>query len=464
MQTIVIIGAGFSGTATAVQLLRQSPIALRIVMVNRTAGLARGIAYGTNSPHHRLNVPAGNMSALADDPQDFLHYCHNYDVSIGAADFVSRKRYGDYLAALLNSAQEQCRSGSTLTCLAGEALALRPRQQGAQVELADGRLIEAAHVVLAFGHFAPLNPKGIDTDLDAGRYQRDPWAVEGQVPHFANQTVLLLGSGLTAMDVALSLERQTPHAPIYLLSRRGLLPLPHRAGPVNAQVHDGLVQKMLNGPATVRCYMQEIRRQVRLGERDGVNWRDVFVMLRPHTATLWKRLAITERRRFLRHAQAYWDVHRHRVAPSSFQSFQAAVADGRLKPMAGRIKTLESCEHGLRIGIQLRGSRQLTHIEVAQLINCTGPNSDLRHVDDRLIKQLQADGLISVDPDGLGLRVDSNLAVKDREGRALQWMSYIGPMLKADYWEATAVPELRQHAWQLARKLVADAVESRRVG
>jgi uncharacterized NAD(P)/FAD-binding protein YdhS len=459
MQTIVIIGAGFSGTATAVQLLRQSPIGLRIVMVNRSVGMARGIAYGTNSPHHRLNVPAGNMSALADDPQDFLRYCQKYDASIGAADFVSRKCYGDYLSALLNSAQGLCRSGSTLTCLAGEALALRPRQQGAQVELSDGRLIEATHVVLAFGHFAPLDPKGIDTNLDAGRYQRDPWAAERQVSNFADQSVLLLGSGLTAMDVALSLERQTPHAPIYLLSRRGLLPLPHRAGPVNAQVHDELVQRMLEGPATVRCYMQEIRRQVRLGEGDGLNWRDVFVMLRSNTATLWKRLAVTERRRFLRHAQAYWDVHRHRVAPSSFQAFQSAVADGRLKPMAGRIKTLESCEHGLRIGIQLRGSQKLTYITVAQLINCTGPNSDLRRVDDRLIKQLQADGLISIDPDGIGLRVDTSLAVKDREGRSLQWLSYVGPMLKADYWEATAVPELRQHAWQLARKLIAGAAQ-----
>lgn len=182
-------------------------------------------------------------------------------------------------------------------------------------------------------------------------------------------------------------------------------------------------------------------------------------MLRPHTATLWARLPVVERRRFLRHAQAYWDVHRHRVAPGAFQAFQSAVAEGRLKPMAGRIKTLESFEHGLRIGIQLRGSHKLTYIKVAQLINCTGPNSDLRRVDDRLIKQLQADDLISIDPDGMGLHVDSSLAVKDREGRPLSWLSYVGPMLKADYWEATAVPELRQHAWQLARKLIAGAAQ-----
>ena len=460
MQTIVIIGAGFSGTTTAVQLLRHSPVGLRVVMVNRTAGMARGIAYGTSSPHHRLNVPAGNMSALADDPQDFLRYCQKYDASIGAADFVSRKCYGDYLAALLSDARGQCLQGSTLTCLAAEALALRPRQKGVEVELADGQSIEAAHVVLAFGHFAPLDPKCIDADRDAGRYQRDPWAAEGQLSTVVDQPVLLLGSGLTAMDVALSLERQMPRAPIYLLSRRGLLPLPHRAGPVNTGMSDELVQRMLEGPATVRCYMQEIRRHVYSGEVDGTNWRDVFVMLRPHTAALWKRLSATERRRFLRHAQAYWDVHRHRVAPSAFQAFQSAVDDGRLKPMAGRIKTLESCERGLRVGIQLRGSHQLSYLEVAQLINCTGPNSDLRHVDDRLIRQLQVDGLISVDPDGMGLHVDPDLAVKDRQGRSLPWLSYIGPMLKADYWEATAVPELRQHAWQLARKLVADAVRS----
>lgn len=458
MHTIVIVGAGFSGTATAVQLLRQSPTGLHIVMVNRSEGMARGIAYGTSSPLHRLNVPAGNMSALSDEPEDFVRYCQRFDRSTKASDFVSRKRYGDYLVALLGQAQEECRSGSILTCHAQEAVALRASPGGVEVELADGNLIQADHVVLAFGHFAPQVPRGVDLSGLVERYQQDPWANVETVPVSASEPVLLLGSGLTALDVALTLEKQAPLAPIYLLSRRGLLPLPHRDGGVHSHMSDEWVARLLQGPATIRSYLRELRQQVRQEQERGFNWRDVLVALRPHTSNLWRRLPRVERRRFLRHVQVYWDVHRHRVAPVAFQSFAAALASGRIRTIAGRIKTVERSGDKVRIGIQPRGGLELSHIEVAYLVNCTGPSSDLTRVADPLIQQLRGEGLIDIDPDGLGLRVDEHLCVRDQQGKSLPWLSYIGPMLKAEHWEATAVPELRQYAWQLARRLVSERV------
>ncbi|MES2047079.1 MAG: FAD/NAD(P)-binding protein, partial [Pseudomonadota bacterium] len=69
MQKIIVIGAGFSGVATTVQLIRQAPDeGLQLLLINRTQDMGRGVAYRTSKAEHLLNVPAGNMSALDDDP------------------------------------------------------------------------------------------------------------------------------------------------------------------------------------------------------------------------------------------------------------------------------------------------------------------------------------------------------------------------------------------------------------
>ena len=80
---IAIIGAGFSGVMSAVQLLREAgdrPV--QIYLVNRGGRMARGVAYGTRSPVHMLNVPAGRMSALPDEPEHFLRFAQSRDAGV----------------------------------------------------------------------------------------------------------------------------------------------------------------------------------------------------------------------------------------------------------------------------------------------------------------------------------------------------------------------------------------------
>ena len=85
MRTIAIVGAGFSGTATAIQLLtRHGELPLRLVLINRHPNLARGVAYGTQSPSHLLNVPAGRMGLFPDREGDFLEFIQRFDNSVSA--------------------------------------------------------------------------------------------------------------------------------------------------------------------------------------------------------------------------------------------------------------------------------------------------------------------------------------------------------------------------------------------
>ena len=97
MKTFAIIGAGLSGTVAAIEFLNRSTGDAQLAIINRSGSIARGLAYGTNSPQHLLNVPAGNMTALADEPNSFLEYCRKQGQEVASNSFVSRKTYGDYL-------------------------------------------------------------------------------------------------------------------------------------------------------------------------------------------------------------------------------------------------------------------------------------------------------------------------------------------------------------------------------
>lgn len=453
MRTVVIIGAGFSGTAMAINLLHQGGRDIRVILINRSGSMARGLAYGTSSAQHLLNVPAGNMSVLADDKDDFLRFCRDRWGGIEGDSFVPRKVYGDYLNARLDEADRTAGSAGQLLRLNCEARRISATAAGGSVELDSGEVLHADHIVLAFGHFSPRNPRNLDAGMLGERYRQDPWgAASGSLR--ADQPVLLVGAGLTALDVVTSLLQNNHRGPIHMISRRGLLPLPHRSQHVNVAIPDDFVPAMLALPPSIRSYMRELRRQIRLHQQSGLDWRDLIAALRPVTATLWQRLSLAEKRRFLRHVQPYWDVHRHRVAPESFRSFQQALDAGQLQPLAGHILSVTRCAEGIEVALRLRGSGRTESIQVVQVINCTGPNSNLELVDDALICQLRSDGLIQSDKLGLGIEVDGQLAAKGGAGHPISWLSYVGPMLKGEFWEATAVPELRVHAARLAHHLI----------
>ncbi|MBC3207677.1 FAD/NAD(P)-binding protein [Pseudomonas sp. SWRI111] len=454
MKTVVIIGAGFSGAVTAAQFLRNSVTGVRLVLINRSGAMARGLAYGTNSSLHLLNVPAGNMSAYVDEPEHFLRFCQSYDPAHTASSFVPRKLYGEYLTAVLDAAEKQCASGVTLERIICEVNCLRPDGEGAQLELADGQCLKADQVVLAFGNFAPADPCGFARIASEQQFQADPWSSRHSDPIDENAPVLLVGTGLTALDVSLALMQQGHRGPIYMVSRRGLRPLPHRPQRPSHEVSAQLVDDLLRGPAKVLKYVRIVRNAVREAQPQGLDWRDVLAVIRTATPRLWQRLSEVERRRFLRHVQPYWDVHRHRVAPAAYQRFEKAVLAGQVQLLAGRVKNISLVGAEITVDVTLRGGERIQPLKVARVINCTGPNTNLARVNDKLITQMREDGLIQADPLGLGLVVDDRLAVEDCQGNAFTWLHYVGPMLKANYWEATAVPELRQHAKQLASSLI----------
>ena len=174
MATLAIVGAGFCGTMVATHVLRGAPHGIdRILLVERNGRDVGGVAYGTSSTSHTLNVPAGRMSAFEDDPDDFLRFVRARDPALTGGAFVPRRLYGEYLAHTLEAARRD--SPVRLIRVAGEAVAAVEHADRVTLELRDGRVLDAEQVVLAVGNYPPSDPPAIDEWLSRSiRYATRP--------------------------------------------------------------------------------------------------------------------------------------------------------------------------------------------------------------------------------------------------------------------------------------------------
>ena len=451
-RTILIVGAGFSGTAVAIHLLRlPQPRPLRIVLIER-AQMARGVAYARREEPYLLNVPAGRMSASSVDPLEFLAYARRTLPHATAEDFLPRELYGQYLEASLQSAALASPPHVRLERIYGEVVALERAHRTSRIEayLEKGGRIAAHTVVLAPGNPPPAALSGSEK-LPDSRYIEDPW--QGPPVFRAGESVLVVGTGLTMADIVLAgQDAARGLATIHAISRHGLVPA------AQTDFHQvsgaGLGHALLReASGSLRRVVRQVRALAEDVELRGGDWREAIAAVRDVAPSLWQRLAVHERKRFLRHVQSYWDVHRHRLPPSSWSALNELRRNGRLIVHAGRILDMELVDRRVEVTWRARGTSAARAIRVDRVVNCTGPQYDVRHSRERLLRALLADGVLVPDASGVGIMTDEFGALLDARGRVADNLYYIGPMLRSRHWETTAVQELRTYAERLAYRL-----------
>jgi len=446
---VVVVGGGASGTLLATQLLRNARGPLRVALVERSERVGPGLAYSTESASHLLNVPAGRMSAFPEDSEHFLRWVRRAAPETGPGDFVQRRRYGRYLESVLREAREGVAPGIHLDTVAGEVVSVSHSGHGARVTLAGGTVLQTRTVVLAVGNALPADLPVKDHGLYASpRYVRSPW-LPGALHHIQpHHSVLLIGTGLTMVDTVLSLAERNHEGRIHAVSRHGLLPRVHRLG-----VPAGRALEFPR-PVRTRALLRALRHEVREAP-EGADWRGVMDALRPQTATLWGELGEPERRRFLRHLRAYWDVHRHRMAPEVNETVAQLQRVGLLRIHAGRVRGfLPTGPEWVEVRVQPRGLGWEGTFRVQHVINCTGPDCSIARGHPLLRGLLEA-GLVRADGLGLGLATDASGALLDATGEASEVLFTLGPLRRGELWESTAVPEIRTQAAALARELLA---------
>lgn len=449
-QKVAVIGGGFTGALFALKLAAARPD-WTILLVESRAHAGRGVAYGDCAPQHLLNVPAARMEVglkpgfvdwLRERPEALREALDESKGVLGDA-YVPRRLFGDYIEQRL---AEVLRAGG-IRRVFGEAVGVtvRPRQ----IVLADGSRMAVDKIVLATGNppsHLPFAAKAPARVID------DPWATDALDPVQPDDSLLLLGTGLTMIDIFLLLRQRGHKGPVHAVSRHGLLPKSHRAG--------GQWPAFLDPAFPPRAALRAIRDNVRRAEARGVPWQRVFDAARPMAASLWHGWSLGQRAQFLRHLRTLWDVHRHRMAERVAAVVNDARWNGSLTVTAGRLRDVTDHPEGLTVLIQPRGAKALS-VEVDTIINCTGPATDLRRIRHPLLKDLLGQGLIRADLLGLGLDTD-DCAALGADGTRSNWLFALGALTRPAWWEITAVPEIRAQAERLAARFRDGAYEGSR--
>jgi uncharacterized NAD(P)/FAD-binding protein YdhS len=455
---IAIVGGGFSGTMVAAQVARRSAQLARplhLVLVDRQTSIGEGAAYRTPDASHLLNVPAYGMSAWPDRPNDFLDWLRQRDPDIAPYSFLERRAYGEYLRDALFEALSQS-DRLTIEVRREEIECIERRAGGGwSFRCQQGAALEADAVVLATGHRPPDDPLAERWTGARARYVQDPWAALALASIEPHESVCLLGTGLTAIDVLQSLSKTTRSGVVAALSRRGLLPCAHAQSPVSPVDPAAWLEPMLSGqPNTVQVLTRALRGEMRQAQAAHGDWRGVIDGLRPYVARIWQSLPRVERQRFMRHARTFWEVMRHRMAPEVAANVRALSQAGLFQHMAARILTGEGDCDGVTLTICGRGEVVPVTVHFDWIVNCTGPGSVRGHALSPVLTDLIRSGYLEEDELGLGVRSTAD-GHAFAQGRRIDDMIVVGTLRKPDLWESTAVPELRQQAAAAAEAILA---------
>jgi uncharacterized NAD(P)/FAD-binding protein YdhS len=450
---VAIIGGGAAAAALLGKLLeRPPPEPLHVDWYTGGRAPVRGVAYGTRSERHLLNVRAASMGMFAHQPGGFLDFMRRRDPTVAGTDFLPRRCYGDYLEAEMTRALRQGRiNGHDVHIIPAQADAIVPESDHLTVVQGEAnRQVDAA--VLAVGALPAQPLAGVSAaTLASTRYVVDPWELLNDVEaqSEAPGKVVLIGLGLTAVDVLLELSARWPRTRFVAISRHGLLPEAHQHA-ASATSDDGsaLVEAMRDAPE-IRRWLELVREAIGTGH----DWRTVIDSLRPHTPTLWGELPHAQRARFLRHANWAWQRARHRMPPQVHQAISKLEGEGRLQRRRGRLRSADVVGDALRLTVDRANMREM--LEADMVIQTTGLDTDIKRTGHPLLRQLLINRHILADAQGLGVMAAADGRLRHPHGH---WphLFAIGSLLRGTLWESTAMPEIRQHAHRLANKLLGE--------
>lgn len=459
MKKFGIIGGGFSGTMTAVHLIRNTVEPIEIIIINERETFNKGIAFNPYSRHHLLNVATSKMSAFADKPEHFLDWImqhKNYeskDKNIIANAFLPRYLYGQYLSEIwketINSTNAERVSIKVIDAFVVD---LDVSENAVTLLLSDNENLTVDVCVIASGNHIPRNPSIKNTSLfQSKNYFQNPWSIKAVSDTVSQKPVLILGNGLTMIDTVLGLLENNFENKIISISPNGFNILPHR--------HSGLKYTKLIDELSTNATLFEIvklfNKHIKLVRDFGLSAEPIIDSIRPYTQKIWQRLTPAEKRLFMSKLRHLWGVARHRIPTHIHDKMQQLRIDNKLHIYAGKLIDIVEENGNLEVEFFNKKHKCNEKIIVSRIINCTGPETDLMQSDKNVLKNCLLKGIISQDELKLGINADTNnFQVIDKDGNAHANLFTTGSNLKGMLWETTAVNELRDQAERLAKNML----------
>jgi uncharacterized NAD(P)/FAD-binding protein YdhS len=431
--SVAIIGAGFSGALTAIHLAQSSAAeaSLDIYLIDPRGSFGPGLAYSPPSERFKLNVKAKAMGAFPDDVEGFYRWVKERYPTTSPDDFSPRRHYGEYLSELLDNTVAQT-EGHTLHRINDEAIDIVRNESSGRwdVTLKSGTKLTVDACVLAIGNLMQTATNSAESKTGF----RQPFNPTSYEDICSCQSVFILGSSLTAVDVILECEARGFTGSYTVLSRHGRFPRAHESLPtsVTARLPDDWDTR-----GSARALVATIRAESR---RLGSS-QPVFDAMRPKMQSMWRNFSPAERTRFLRHVRPIWDTHRHRIPAEHASVIERLQSSHRLQIVAGRLLECVHREGALTVSFRPRRSRQeICSRPFDAAFICAGPEGDLSNTKHPLARRLVERQLLVPGPLKLGGFIP-------QQSDPL-WL--IGPLQRESAWEITAVRELREEALKVA--------------
>ncbi len=450
MARVIIVGGGFSGTALAIHLTRTSSSRLLITVVEPRARLGGGVAYSTQEPAHRINVPASRMQLSGEEQGAFDRwYRQQPECSLDSvahcedgAVYPQRSLFGRYLAEQFAQAA-QAYPHITLRHVQASAVAW----EGEQLLLSNGETLQGDVLALAISHPPPSLPRALQPFSAHPALIANPWQ-HGVLDAINPQSaVAIIGTGLSMADVVASLGSRQHHGPLIAFSRRGQLSRDNLSGEWPEWT---LAPQQAS---STRLWLRHIRAEVARAAEQDLPWQRVLDQVRVQGQDIWQSLPLREQQRFVRHLRSWWDVHRYRIAPQVSAVISARRQQGSLKVLAARLSEISDVGNQLDITLRTREGASETH-RLDHLIVTTGPGHEALTASQPLLHSLSQQGLIRADLLGFGIDVDSQSHTLNVTGQPNARLFVVGPAARARFGELMGLPQVADHAAAVAKHIL----------
>ena len=444
-RSICVIGGGFTGIAAAIACLERVGGPFRLIVVEPSAALGRGVAFGGHHPLHLLNVRTRDLSIRFGQPGDFLNWVfHQLDQGENHAGlhdglahtFLPRQLFGEYVRQRFFEMVER-RKEVELRVVKGVATACFAGQDRFRIHFDRAGPVSADIVVVATAY-------GVEGLVGTGALA--PFGVLASEELAKARSMVLIGSGLTMVDVLLHARRDGFQGTATVISPHGQLPRPHAP--------KGVVPQEIGLPRFKR--MSVLTTAVRIAcdaaEAHGTPWQAILNGLRSPLQDIWQGLAVEEQARFLRHVRPFWDAHRHRLPLEVHGRIRSEFDAGRALLLRGRVSAVDRSSEGFRVTLRKSGSAGAEVMETDLAFDCTGHKPDLGS---SLIKSLLSQGLARPDAHALGVAVKPDGQVVGRGHAVTPGLFALGPLCQGSLWEITSVPEIVRQADAAASRIAA---------
>lgn len=462
------------------QVMSQNMTSIKLTLFEKKNVIGTGYPYQEDFDSLKLNAPYFSMSISATNEKHFPEWLQGkeeYREILEEGPIVPRSIYGKYLTDTLHTAMEK--AGQDIEC----EIVYKEVVDINKISNDQYEVVTEEDQVFVFD-FVLLTVGGSQSDpyqlMGESGYIHTPYPAKETLANISkSDTVAILGTRLTGIDMALALRQKGHEGSIFMLSKNGRLPTivdkhdfyqtqfftfenAHRF----VQEHDGVIslrqvvrfmrkefksaaldwRDILLDRREWHDDVETVRQRIDVASDKLQTWFDMLFGMLPVLASIWNY--IPQRDKQFLHGKYMADFTRQQMAFPLINAMPIydMLVSGQLHILGG-IDAVRKEEHTFHVTLNDGQDMTCDHI-----INATGFSHDVSK--NSLINRLLTKGYLVQDHSG-GIQVDYNSgAVIDKDGKQDNTFRAIGHLAHGNYLLVDVLPVYLPLSHQVAGQVV----------